>query len=130
MTATEIAYGKLLTEALPRAIHSEREYRRHVARIEQLMERSKLTAPEERLLELLAVLVDRYEDEHHAIEDPDPVTMLKELMSVKGMSQAQLSKLLGSSGIASEVLSGKRALSKTHIRKLSQAFHVPADLFI
>lgn len=65
-----------------------------------------------------------------AVEAPDPIAALKELMLAKGVSQARLSELLGSSGIASEVLSGKRALSKAHIRKLSDAFHVSADLFV
>lgn len=130
MTATDVAYRGLLSETLPRVIHSEREHRRYLARIEDLFDRKKRSAAEDRLLELLVILVERYEDEHYPIEDPDPLTMLKELMDAKGMSQSQLSKLLGSSGIASEVLAGKRALSKAHIRKLSDAFHVPADLFI
>ncbi len=50
-------------------------------------------------------------------------------MLAKGMSQA-LSKLLGSSGIASEVLAGKRELSKSHIRKSFAAFNVSADVFV
>ncbi len=51
-------------------------------------------------------------------------------MAANGISQAALARLLGSSGIASEVFSGKRSLSKTHIKKLSEAFNVSADLFV
>ena len=51
-------------------------------------------------------------------------------MLASGVSQAKLSQLLGSSGIVSEVLSGKRALSKTHIKKLCELFGVSADLFV
>ena len=130
MTATDVAYRDLLTEELPRAIHGDREHRRYLARVEALLDQKKRSAAEDRLLELLSILVERYEDEHETIEAPDPIAALKELMLAKGISQADLGKLFGSRGIASEVLSGKRALSKAHIRKLSEAFHVPADLFV
>ncbi|MBV8281936.1 MAG: helix-turn-helix domain-containing protein [Candidatus Eremiobacteraeota bacterium] len=130
MTAIDIAYRDLLIEELPRAIHSNREHRKYLARIEALLDQKKRSAAEDRLLELLSVLVERYEDEHETIEAPEPIAALKELMLAKGVSQAELSELLGSSGIASEVLSGKRTLSKAHIRKLCEAFHVPADIFV
>jgi HTH-type transcriptional regulator / antitoxin HigA len=130
MTATDIAYRELLSEQLPRAIHTDREHRKYLARVEALLDKEKRSAAEDRLLELLSVLVDRYEDEHQPIGAPDPLAALKELMRVKGMTQGDLSKLLGSSGIASEVLAGKRALSKTHIRRLSEAFNVSAELFV
>jgi HTH-type transcriptional regulator / antitoxin HigA len=130
MTATDVAYRELLTEELPRAIHSDRMHQRYLTRIEELLERKKRSAAEDRLLELLSILVERYEDEHETVEAPHPVAALRELMLAKGISQADLSKLLGSSGIVSEVLSGKRELSKAHIRKLSKAFHVPADVFV
>ena len=130
MTATDVAYRELLADELPRAIHSDRMHQKYLARVEELLERKKRSAAEDRLLDLLSILVERYEDEHQAVEAPDPVAALKELMLAKGVSQAQLSELLGSSGIASEVLSGKRELSKAHIRKISEAFHVSAGLFV
>ncbi|HZV76959.1 MAG TPA: helix-turn-helix domain-containing protein [Candidatus Babeliales bacterium] len=129
MTSAQ-AYRHLLTEELPHAIHNDREHRKYVLRAEELLEKKRRSAAEELYLELLTVLIDRYEDENHVIETPDPIAALRELMLAKGMSQAALSELLGSSGIASEVLSGKRALSKAHIRKLSEVFNVSADLFV
>ncbi len=130
MTATDVAYRNLLSEELPRAIRNDRDHRRYVARVEDLLDRKKRSAAEERYLELLTVLIERYEEEHHVIVAPHPLAALKELMLVNGISQAHLGRLLGSSGIASEILSGKRALSKTHIRKLSEIFSVSADLFV
>ena len=117
MSVTDIAYRELLSEQLPRAIHSDREHRRYLTRVEQL-------------LELLSILREHYEDGYQPIGATDPISALKELMRAKGLSQAELSKLLGSSGIASEVLAGKRALSKSHIRKLSEHFHVSAEVFV
>ena len=130
MTVTDIEYRELLTEELPRAVHSDREHRRYLARIERLLDQKKRSAAQDRLLELLSVLVGRYEDEHETIEAPDPIAALKELMLSEGISQTELSRLLGSSGIASKVLSGKRALSKSHVRRLSKAFHVSAAIFV
>lgn len=130
MTATDLAYRELLSVELPRAIHTDKEHGKLLKRVEGLIGKKKRSAAEDRLLELLSILVEHYEDEHYPIEAPDPIEALKELMLAKGMSQSELSKLLGSSGIASEVLSGKRALSKAHIKKLSEVFHVPTDLFV
>jgi HTH-type transcriptional regulator / antitoxin HigA len=130
MTVTDIAYRELLTDELPHAIHNDRERRKYLARVEELLNNKNRSAAENRYLELLSVLIERYEDEHETIEAPDPIAALKELMLANGMSQAELSRLLGSSGITSMVLSGKRALSKAHIKKLSAAFNVSADLFV
>ena len=49
---------------------------------------------------------------------------------LRGLRQRDLMPVCGSSSIASDVLSGKRSLSKTHVRKLAEFFHVPASLFI
>ncbi len=129
MTATDIAYKNLLDKDLPRAIHNEKEYRRYLIRAEDLLSRKRSTA-EGCYLELLSVLIERYEEEREPIRAPEPLEALKELMVANSMSQATLAKLLGSSGIASEVLSGKRSLSKTHIKRLSRVFSVSADLFV
>jgi HTH-type transcriptional regulator/antitoxin HigA len=51
-------------------------------------------------------------------------------MEAKGVKQSQLWDVFGSKGIASEVLNGKRGISKTHARALANYFHVPAELFI
>jgi len=130
MSATDVAYSALLHEELPRAIHNEREHRKYLARVESLLDQKSRSAAENRYLELLSILIERYEDEHYPIDAPTPLEALKELMAANGMSQSALAKLLGSSGIASEVLSGKRSLSKTHVKKLAEAFSVSTDLFV
>ncbi len=130
MTATDVAYKELFVEDLPHAIHNEREYRRYLARAEDLLDKKSRSAAENRYLGLLSVLIERCEEERDPILPPDPLEALKELMAANGMSQAALATLLGSSGIASEVLPGKRSLSKTHIRKLSEAFSVSTELFV
>ena len=130
MTAIDVAYGKLLHDDLPHAIHNEKDYRTYLARVEELFDKKSRSAAENRYLELLSVLIERYEQEHDPIVAPDPLEALKELMAANGMSQSALARLLGSSGITSEILSGKRSLSKTHIKKLAAAFNVSTDLFV
>jgi len=130
MTAIDVAYGELLRNDLPRAIHSEKDYHAYLARAEELSDKKSRSAAESRYLELLSVLIERYEQEHDPIVAPDPLEALKELMVANGMSQSALARLLGSSGITSEILSGKRSLSKTHIKKLAEAFNVSTDLFV
>jgi HTH-type transcriptional regulator/antitoxin HigA len=130
MTAIDVAYGKLLHDDLPHAIHNEKDYRTYLARVEELFDKKNRSAAENRYLELLSVLIERYEQEHDPIVAPDPLDALKELMAANGMSQSALARLLGSSGITSEILSGKRSLSKTHIKKLAAAFSVSTDLFV
>lgn len=109
---------------------TKKDYRKYVVRAESLLDKKSRSAAEYRFVELLSILIDRHEEEHDPIAPPTPLDALRELMSAKGISQSSLAKLLGSSGIASEVLSGKRSLNKTHVKKLSEAFNVSTDLFV
>jgi HTH-type transcriptional regulator / antitoxin HigA len=130
MTVTDAAYRELLSDELPHAIHTDREHRRYLERVERLLSLKKRSAAQDRFLELLSVLIERYEEEHDRVESPEPLAALKELMAANGISQAAFGRLLGSSGIASEILAGKRALSKAHIRKLAELFNVSTDVFV
>jgi HTH-type transcriptional regulator/antitoxin HigA len=132
MTAREqIQYGKLLQEKHPRVIKTEVENEQILREIEALVaRRTKLTNPEVALLHLLTLLVERFEEDRYALRQASPREVLRELMAAHGMSQAELSKLFPSRGIASEVLSGKREVSKLQAKKLSAHFHVPAALFL
>jgi HTH-type transcriptional regulator/antitoxin HigA len=132
MTAhEETQYAKLLSAKHPRVIKTEAENERALREIEALIAREKvLSQPEIELLELLALLVEKFEDEHYPLPRASPTEILRELMLAHGMTQTQLSKLFPSKGIASEVLSGKRGISKAQAKKLAAHFHVPAALFL
>lgn len=131
-TLDERKYGKLLAKALPRPIANEDEYDRMVAFAGHLMEKGEqaLMPEEGKLLELLGLLIEDYDDRHYPLGPADPVAILTELMEARGLTQKDLWPLFGSKGTASEVLSGKRAISKTQAKKLAQFFHVSAELFI
>jgi len=86
-------------------------------------------AEEKRLAELLTFLIEDFEEKHYALLPAEPLEILRHLMDANGLRQMDLLDVFGTASVVSEVLSGKRALSKTHIRKLSQRFHVSPELF-
>jgi HTH-type transcriptional regulator/antitoxin HigA len=130
MTVADIAYKELLASELPHALHTPEEYDEYLARVEELLNIEARSEAEERYLELLSILIERYEEEYESISAPDALTALKELMAANNVSQAELSKLIGSSGLTSMILSGQRDLSKSQIKLLAQRFNVSPALFV
>jgi HTH-type transcriptional regulator/antitoxin HigA len=82
-------------------------------------------------LDALLVLVNKYEDEHHAIDETmTPQQALRSLMESNTLSQADIGRLIGSESAVSMFLKGDRDLSKAQIKKLADRFKVDASLFI
>lgn len=124
-------YKRLLSRAMPVVIETEEENERMLAVVEKLMEKGEAISPEEeKLLKLLARLIEDFEEQYYHPREATPLEVLQHLMESRGAKQTHLWEVFGSKGIASEVLSGKRGISKTHARALADYFHVPADLFI
>ena len=112
-------------------IPTEEENERLIAGLERLDRRHDDLTPEEReYSELLTVLVEAFEDANYALEGSTSDSRLRSLMEEHGMRQRDLLDVFGSRGIASEVVGGKRAISKAQAKKLAALFHVPADLFL
>ncbi|HLM03537.1 MAG TPA: hypothetical protein VK400_20955 [Pyrinomonadaceae bacterium] len=136
MTANvdEQKYGKLLMQTLPSVITSDEELERLTKEVDRLMTKGikedELSPEEEKLLELLAVLIEQYEDEHYPMPDVAPHEVLKYLMQEKGYKQKDIVHIFGSSGITSEVVNGKRSISKAQAKKLAEFFGVSVELFI
>ena len=124
-------YRRLLSRTMPVVIETEEENARMLAVVEKLMQKGeKLSAEEEKLLKLLARLIEDFEERFYRPDEATPLEVLNHLMEARGVKQNQLWAVFGSKGIASEVLNGKRGISKTHARALANYFHVPAELFI
>lgn len=125
-------YADLVVKVLPTAIQSEEEYEIMLANIDELISKGEnnLSPEEERLLETLAILVEAYEDEHYPMPEVPPNEILKFLMEQKDLKQSDLLPIFGSSGIASEVVNGKRSISKAQAKKLAAYFKVSVELFI
>jgi len=124
-------YRRLLSRTMPVIIESEEENERMLAVVETLMDKGEGLSPEEeKLLKLFSRLIEDFEQRYYHPKEAEPLDVLQHLMDARGVKQSHLWEVFGSKGIASEVLNGKRGISKTQARALADYFHVPADLFI
>ncbi len=125
-------YGRLLAKALPTVIKSEGENNRMLATIEDLMAKGEdnLFPEEAALLDLLVDLVHDFEERHYPLPSSPPRQMVAFLLEQRGLKPSALWPVLGSKGRVSEILSGKRAISKDQAKKLATFFHVGVGLFI
>lgn len=127
----ERLYRKLLDEALPVAIRTEGEYRRLLGAAAEIIEKSEdeISEEEGRLLELLSILIEEYENRAHPLPKAKPHKILAYLLKEKGMKPSDLWIVLPKSRV-SEILSGKRSISKAQAKQLAELFRVPVDLFV
>lgn len=134
MTATaEREYAKLLSERRPHAISTKRAYYAAMREIEDLTIRGERRSPAEtEYYRVLCALVADYEQNAGANRwfRPNPLEALRELMELKGITQAQVAAVLGDRAAASSILSGRRQISKAQAKKLGDLFNVNAGVFI
>ena len=124
-------YARVLARVLPRVIASVGEHERLLAEVEKLMDKGDHRSKEEdAVLDLMVRLIKDYEEEHHPLPDPSPHEMLAYLMEKRGLKQADLVPIFNSRGYVSDVINGKRAISKANAKQLAVFFNVSADLFI
>ena len=124
-------YAKLVARALPVVIKTEEAYDRLFLETNKLIEKGNARCPEEdELLALLAYLIEDFENKNYEIDASTPLSVLQSLMEARDLHPKDLWSLFGSRGITSEVLHGKRGISKTQAKKLAEFFHVSAGLFI
>jgi HTH-type transcriptional regulator/antitoxin HigA len=116
----------------PCAIHDEAGFENTQEMIDALTSIPKLSRGQDDYLETLTILLEAYEEEHHAIDGSrvGPLDVLRHLMGEHGMSASDLGRLLGERSLGVKILNGHRELSKAHIRKLADHFNVPGDLFL
>src|SRR5206468_11921674 len=111
----------------PKIIKTEAEYQATLARIETIFDARPGTAKRDEL-ELLLLLVETYEDKAYPIDPPDPIAALRFRMEQAGLKPKDLIPYIGSKSKVSEVLSGRRPLSLTMIRKLVAGLHIPPEI--
>lgn len=130
----EKKYGRLLMQTLPAVISNDDDLERLTNEVDRLMSkgiRQDDLSPEEHiLLSLLVHLIEKYEDEHFPMPDSTPDEILRILMKERNVKQKDLMHIFGSSGIASEVVNGKRSISKMHAKKLAEYFNLSVEMFI
>ena len=133
MMTTEIqdaVYAKLLAKSLPKPIRTEPEHARLTEMLLALDEREDLSAEEEALAEVLTLLIEDYEEKYFPLPRVSPNESLTALMEERGLKHKDIWPVLGNKGATTEILSGRRSISKAQAKRLAEYFHVPVDLFI
>ena len=126
-------YVKLVRQFPLRPIRTKREYGAATKVLERLAVRGEhdLDADERDYLDVLTNLVEAYDNQHYPPpRDGTPLDRLFGLLHEAELTTADLGRLLGNSGLASQIMLGRRQLSKTHIRILSQHFKLDAGYFL
>lgn len=125
-----VGYEALLLQYVPRPLRNERQYRRVLRQVDQLIRKSKRTRAEEDLLELLGALVAHYEEKHYPASEVTPGELVAHLLEVRGVSRAEVARDTGiPRQTLTNIVNGSRGISKANRRKLADYFHVSSDLF-
>lgn len=129
MIPTAIEKDLLDGISAPKVITSDAQNERYIAALLELERKNHLSAPEKHFAELLTLLVEAYEEKHYPVRTSSPIAVVTELMHANNLRQKDLAPVLGTESIVSEILSGKRELSKNHIERLSKKFNVSPAVF-
>ena len=111
--------------------HKAAEYKKAVEFLDKLIDEvgENEKHPLASLMETLSAVVESYENHHVPESTGDPVSSLKALMEEHGLNQEDFSEI-GSQGVVSEILNGKRHLNIRQIQALSKRFGVAPDVFL
>jgi len=130
LTFNKTAYSNLLSQYTPQVIETEEEYDRALAIAEKLTFAKNRTPEEKALHKLIVTLIEAYEAESYPMEESAPHEVLQHLMESSSTRQADLVGVIGSSGVVSEVVNGRRSISKAQAKALEEYFKVAWSLFI
>jgi HTH-type transcriptional regulator / antitoxin HigA len=119
----------MIRKGAPHVIHSDEELAEYTKALFKLTAKSRPTPEEDEAIELLTLLIERYEAKRYPVPDADPVDVLRFLLERNGLSQRDIRQELGSESTVSLVLSGKRRLNRDHIQRLSRRFRVSPSVF-
>ncbi|MBZ9775327.1 helix-turn-helix domain-containing protein [Mesorhizobium sp. CO1-1-8] len=114
-----------------RPIKTEADYDWAIAEITRYFESEpEVGTPDGDRFDVLATLIEAYEDEHYPIEAPDPVEAIRSHMALFNLSRKALAEVIGSSPRATEVLNRKRALTLDMVFKLNKEWNIPAEVLV
>lgn len=123
-------YGELLLRFTPKVIETKRENRLAIQALRELMAIENRSPEEDALLNLLGTLIDQFERKEYPTRRSEPRETLAWLIEENGMKPAELAEVMGGRSRVSEVLSGKRKITKEQAKRLAERFRVSVELFI
>ena len=112
-----------------RPIRTDADYRKALAEAERLWAAEPDT-PDGEYVEVLATLIEAYEDRHHPIPAPDPVAAIEFMMEQTGLTRRDLEPAIGSRARVSAILNRRRPLTLPMVRALSALLHIPAEVLV
>ena len=122
--------AEMIAHGAPRVIHNDAELEMYTDALFQLTALESPSPSEVEAIELLTLLVERYEKDHYPIPAADPVSVMRFLIEQQNLTQRDLIPQFGSESAVSMFMTGQRNLTLEQIRKLSIRFKLPADVFI
>ena len=129
ITASALEYGKLLSKIKPEVVSGEAQNQAYIEQLEKLIAKKTVSSAEKKLIGLLTVLVEDFENQNYPVPEAGPLGVVRHLMEGHNLRQKDLVDVFGTESIVSDVLNGKRDLAKEHIRRLSRRFHVSPSVF-
>jgi HTH-type transcriptional regulator/antitoxin HigA len=130
MTAILSDPAEMIAKGAPHVIHNDAELEAYTDALFQLTALENPSRDEVEAIELLTLLVERYEQEHYAVPATDPASVVRFLIKQQNLRQRDLIPQFGSESAVSMFLAGHRNLTIEQVRKLSARFKLPADVFI
>jgi len=110
-------------------IKTEKDYRAALKRMEMLFD-APIGTPESDEADILALLIDEYENKHYSIEAPDPIEAIKIRMEEMQLKQKDLVNVIGSSSRVSDILNRKRKLTIEMIRNINHRLNISPKILI
>ena len=130
LTFNPETYALLLAKYQPKVITNDTENEQAILIAEELAHRINRTSEESTLYELLIALIEKYENEKYPMGETTPLSMLLHLIEARNLKQTDLISVIGSSSVVSEIINGKREISKAQAKALGEFFQVDTGLFI
>jgi len=114
-----------------KVIKTKKEYENALEKIYLLMQKNlKPNSKQMNELEILSILVEKYEDEHYPIPPPDPIEAIKFRMEQMGLTRSDLAKYIGYKSRVTEILNRKRKLTLPMIKRLHKGLKIPVESLI
>lgn len=110
-------------------VRNKKEYQEALAEVERLWNAPAKSAEADRL-DVLAMLIERYERQHFPIADPDPIEFLGHVMESRGLTRKDMEAYIGPRGRVADILNRTRPRTLEMIRRLADGLQLPAEALI
>lgn len=123
-------YARLIAVSLPVPPRTEADNERLIEMLSALDEREDLSPEEAAFAELLAIVIEDFEEKHYALPGVAPQEALKALMEDRGLRHKDIAPVVGNKGLTTEILNDRRKIGAAMAKRLAVHFHVPVELFL